>query len=341
MIAPTTRYAPRAAELEPPDRPAARFVVHKQIMGGRFRFRSSHEALLDLVEAAYGGHAPHQLPAGGPEFDIELDLSPRRDPVGIEPPPVRTQLGAGRVLGFMDDDNYVLISPQQRRARVVASEDMLGHAYHLRYELIEFAVFILATRGQRLVPLHAACLGGGGRGLLLLGASGSGKSTLALHGLLQGLEFLAEDAVFVQPDSMLATGVASYLHVQADALDTIDDMAARRWIASSPVIHRRSGVAKFEVDLRRAPAPARLAQQPLQLVGAVMVSNQRADDPGALLTRLVGDDIAARLRADQPYAKGQPGWHGFERRMVHLGMHELRRGRHPRSSVDALRQLLG
>src|SRR3546814_4333811 len=99
---------------------------------------------------------------------------------------------------------------------------MLDWPYHLRYELIEFAVFLLAARCQRPVPLHAACVGRGGRGILLLGASGSGKSTLVLHSLLQGLDVLSEDAVFVQPDGMLATGVANFLHVRAAALAGIE-----------------------------------------------------------------------------------------------------------------------
>jgi hypothetical protein len=177
-----------------------RHSVCRQILGGCFRFESTSEALLDLVEAAYAGLPSHQLPMDAPEFRIELRLLPRQaPPSAVEPPPVRVQSGAGLLCGVMDASNYVVLAPEQQRALVVASEDMLGRPYHLRYELIEFAVFTLATRGVGLVPLHGACVGWQGRGILLLGASGSGKSTLALHSLLQGLDFLAEDAVFVPP----------------------------------------------------------------------------------------------------------------------------------------------
>src|SRR3546814_6740119 len=186
-----------------------------------------------------------------------------------EPPAVRSRMDKDVLYGIIDAWNYVLVSPRRRRARVVASANMLDWPYHLRYELIEFAVFLLAARCQRLVPLHAACVGRGGRGILLLGASGSGQSTLVLHSLLQGLDVLSEDAVFVQPDGMLATGVANFLHVSADALDGIEDVAARRWIASSPVIRRRSGVEKFRVTCRRAPRPVRLQ------VGTVRVVDTR------------------------------------------------------------------
>lgn len=310
-------------------------------MGGRFRFRSGSEALLGVVETAYGGHARHCFAQDGPELDVELRLLPRAGPLGGEPPPVRARLDDALVYGIMDDHNYVVVSPGHRRARVVASADMLHRRYHLRYELLEFAVFLLAARSQCLVPLHGACVGRDGRGVLLLGASGAGKSTLALHSLLQGLDFLAEDAVFVQPDSMLATGVANFLHVQADALDSVGDAAARRWIAGSPVIRRRSGVEKFEADLRLAPAPARLAPAPLLLVGTVILSDQVSDGSSAMLAPATGEDIAACLASEQAYAMTRPGWRRFERWLMRSPVHRLLRGPHPASSVDALRDFLG
>jgi len=222
---------------------------------------------------------------------------------------------------------------------VVASADMLKCPYHLRYELIEFAVFVLATRAQGLVPLHGACVGRQGRGVLLLGESGSGKSTLTLCSLLQGLELLAEDAVFVQPQTMLATGVANYLHVRADTLQFIEGEAVRRWITAAPLVRRRSGVQKSEADLRLGPGA--LAPSPLSLACAVFVSSEAAAAPERLLSRVSPTGLAERLAADQSYAAGQPGWQHFAERLTRLGVYELRRGAHPRASVDALRALLG
>ncbi|MFC5436133.1 serine kinase [Rhodanobacter umsongensis] len=321
------------------ERSGQQLCVHRQILGARFRFESTSEALMQLVETAYAGLPPQQLPMAGPEFRIDLRLLPRQSRADhAEPPPVQAQSGAGLLSGVMDASNYVVLSPAQRRGLVVASQDMLSRPYHLRYELIEFAVFTLAARGIGLVPLHGACVGRQGRGILLLGASGSGKSTLALHCLLQGLDFLAEDAVFVQPESLLATGVANYLHVQGDVLRLVEDGPARHWIGGSPVIRRRSGVDKFEADLRAGHG--RLAKAPLELVGAVFVCSQPAEDPAILLSPVSAGDIAARLHVDQPYAATQPGWHRFGQRLTHIGVHELRRGRHPRDSVNALLSLL-
>ncbi|WP_279412970.1 serine kinase [Luteimonas sp. 8-5] len=314
-------------------------------MGAHFRFRSDSKALLDVVDMAYAGLPAHLFAREGPELEVELRLLPGDVDVGDtlvaeEPPSVRTRLGERIVYGVMDARNYVLVSPQVRRARVVASDRMLDRPYHLRYELIEFAVFLLAARCQGLVPLHAACLGRDGRGVLVLGASGAGKSTLALHALAAGLELLSEDAVFVHPVGMVATGIANYLHVHADALERIDDEATRAWIESSPVIRRRSGVRKHEADLRRAPAPLRTAATPLRLVATVILSTEPAEDPAALLEPMPGRDALAFLDTDQDYARTQPGWDLFARWIASSPVYRLRRGRHPGDSVDAVRPLL-
>jgi hypothetical protein len=297
--------------------------------------------MLDLVEAAYAGLPPHTLPAVDTEFHIELCLRPHDASALEEEPPVpRIRPTGDGLRADINPSNYVAVDPVRRHARVVATEDMLQHAYHLRSELIEFAVFILAARGIGLVPLHAACVGRQGRGILLLGDSGSGKSVLVLHALLQGLELLAEDAVFVRPANLLATGVSNYLHLRFDAPHLLEDHTHRRWIARAPVIRRRSGVEKFEVDLRQAHGRLALAAGPLALAGAVFVSTRVADSPDALLTPLCTRQASAMLQAGQPYASGQPGWQRFRREILRRNIHRLRRGRRPRDSVDALCQLL-
>lgn len=329
----------RRKAFPPPEPACPPHIATKRVLGGLFRFESDSGALIRLVEAAYGGLPSQTLTGAAAEFRVGMRLLPRRaNPWTAEPPAPRIWQEGKLLHADVDASNCVVIDPARRCARIVVSEDMLQHAYHLRSELIEFAVFILAARGLGLVPLHAACVGRQGRGLLLLGGSGSGKSTLALHGLLRGLELLAEDAVFVQPAALLATGVPNYLHLRSETLDFVEDDAIRGWVARAPVIRRRSGVEKFEVDLRREYG--RPAAGPLALVGAVFVSAQPADRPGALLTRLDARAVGHLFEVDQPYAPSQPGWRRFKREIMDRGVHQLRRGCHPRDSVDALCRLL-
>lgn len=320
------------------ERRVRRCESRRWLLGGHFHFASDSGALLRLVEAAYAGVPPQRLP-DAPEFRIELDLLPARArPYAPEPPPLRMHTGAGVLCGVVDERNYVVFAPGERRALIVVSEDMLAHPYHVRCEMIEFAVYILAARGLRQVPLHAACLGRDGRGLLLLGPSGAGKSTLALCGLRRGLDLLAEDGVLVEPRRLALSGIPNYLHLRADALERTD-AATRSWIAASPTIRRRSGVEKFELDLRAGRA--RLAQAPLRLAGVVFVSAEPAAPGAPLLEPLPPAQAAARLAADQPYAAGQPGWAPFVRQLPQIGVHRLRRGAGPEAALDALLPLLG
>jgi energy-coupling factor transporter ATP-binding protein EcfA2 len=207
----------------------------------------------------------------------------------------------------------------------------------VRYELIEFAAVTLAARVQRLVPLHAACVGRRDRGLLLLGASGAGKSTMCLAAALAGVELLSEDSVFVAAERMLATGLPNYLHVRRDGLRFVDDRAARRSLAAAPTIRRRSGARKLEVDLRESALP--VSRRALQIAGVVVLSARRAKS-GALLRSLRRADVLASLRGSQGYARHQPAWDRFERKVGQLPGYVLRRGSHPREGAEALRAIL-
>jgi hypothetical protein len=320
------------------ERAVALPAKHMQLLGAKFRFDSNSPDLLRLVEWAYRGLPRHRFPGLARELRVSLLLtSNARRPRRAEPPPLAMISGSGLLGGATQPANFAVMSPHEHAAIVVLSPQMLRFPYHARYELIEFAVFTLAARVQRLVSLHAGCIGRGGRALLLIGPSGSGKSTVALHCLLDGFEFLSEDSVFVNPHSMLATGVSNFVHIRADALRWLGRAPEAAVIRNSPVITRRSGVKKFELDLRRDGL--RLAKSPLKIVGAVFLSPNSAGN-GPLLRSISQSALLANLAETQGYAVSQPQWRDFRRNLTHLRAFELRRGRHPRLAVDALSSVL-
>lgn len=304
------------------------------LLGVQVDFLSDHPALLDLAEAAYGGLPAHRL--ADVRVEVELRLAAGDADLGSEPPAPRMLGGAGVVGAAVDAHNLVLVMPQLGRAVVQLSRAMLGFPYHARYELVEFAVFQLAARTQGLVPLHAGAVGHGGEAALLMGVSGAGKSTLALHAALQGLDFVTEDGSFVAPEGLRVTGVANFVHLRFDALDWVEDAALRERIRASTVIRRRSGVPKYEVDLRSGWA--RLAAQPLRLAHLVFASAEPAGE-GALLQPLGSEEMLALLHDDQHYAIGQPGWAAFVAGCSGLRGWVLRRGAHPADGAAALRRL--
>jgi hypothetical protein len=320
------------------ERSAARARRRMQILGAQFDFESNSRRLLRLVDAAYSRLPQHRLGGPVPTLRVRLELASSEHAGRARPPPLGMLSGAGFLCGATARSSFAVLSPLEGSALVVVAQEMLGNAYATRYELIEFAVFTLAQRVQGLVPLHAACVGHAGRGLLLMGGSGAGKSTLALHCLLAGFDFLSEDSTFVAADSMRATGVANFLHVRANSLRFLARGAAATMIRKSPVIRRRSGVEKFEVDLRRMGYP--LATAPLKLDALIFLSKESAGTR-PLLAPLGKSRVREYLVASQPYAASLSEWRAFKRNAALLEAFELRRGRHPQEAVAALEDLTG
>jgi hypothetical protein len=331
----------------PPDpfgeRKRTAFRERLQLLGGRFEFETDSRRLQRIVRAAYAGLPAHRLARTPPRFRVRLVVTaaPRtrggsRAARG-EPPPVQSLAGAGILCGAMGCAGFVAVAVQQRAALLVVSQQALRHPYHVRYELLEFAVYLLAARAQQLVPLHAACVGRGGQGVLLMGRSGAGISTLVLQCLLGGLDFLAEDSVLVGPQSLLATGVANFVHLRQDALRFLDPRQRSALLRESTRVRRRSGVEKLEIDLRRTRR--RLAAAPLRIRAVVFISAGRARG-SSLLTPLPKSVVLRRVASNQRYAAQQPGWHSFISKLSRLPAYELRRGRHPREAATAVRLML-
>jgi len=309
-----------------------------RVLGSSVEFTSNSRELLGIAREAFARVPQHRWPRGT-RRTLRINLQCARDgtsPARARPPRPVLSSGAGLLCAHVDASNFVLVDPGAARSLVQVSDSMLRHRQLVRYEMIEFAAIMLATREQELVALHAGCVGAGGRGVLLLGASGAGKSTLTLHAALSGLNFLAEDSVFVQPATLCATGLSAYTHAREDALHLIADRRVRQVARRAPRIQRRSGVRKREIDLRRGIV--RLAPRPLRIVATVVLSARPAHDAGPLV-RLSAAQLRRVLRAEQPFAAARPGWKEFERRVLRAGGFRLHRVP-PADGVSSLRELL-
>lgn len=308
-----------------------------RMLGGRFEFQTTSRELMRLVRWAYTGLPEHRMSSTAPRCAIRLvlgDTPPGRET--DEPAPFAMTSGPGLLCGASPSTSMAVMSAHERSALVIVEREMLRFPYHVRYELLEFAVFTLAARVQGLMPLHAACVGSGRRGVLLIGESGAGKSTAVLHCALAGFDLVSEDSLFVSSETLRATGVANFLHVRDESLRFLPSSDAAI-LRRSPVIRRRSGVEKLEIDLRQPRF--RLARVPLEVAGVVdLVPRPARNCP--LLAPLGRREFLRRLRASQPYAASQPGWRTFTERIRAVPAFELRRGRHPRDTAEALRQLL-
>jgi hypothetical protein len=151
------------------------------------------------------------------------------------------------------------------------------------------------------------------------------------------MEFAAEDSVLVQPHGLRATGIASFLHLCPDSLRFLAAAQRSRVRRTARLIRRRSGIDKLEIDLRHSHY--RLAPAPLRIRAVAFLSARQAVR-GRLLQPLGKSVVRQRLLGQQRYAAQQPGWAAFSRQLLALPAYELRRGAHPRESVEALQELL-
>ena len=317
----------------------ARLRTRVSVLGGDFAVEASDAALLALAVEAFGGLPKHRLDRRPHRFSVRLTLTdhPQTWARGAAPPRPILGAGAGLLCATVDAGNFAVVNVARSAALVSISKAMLRQRYYARYELLELAFLTLAARAQSLVPLHAACVGAAGKGVLLMGASGMGKSTLSLHALADGMQLLSEDSAFVAMPSLRVTGVPSYLHLGPQALRFLPSTSMRKAIERSPTIERRSGARKLEIDLRQLEG--KIARAPLRVAATVFLSRRSAGRQPAL-RRLARKALLARLRREQPYASAQPNWRAFEQRIVEVPAYELRRLKHPDRAVELLRSLL-
>ena len=304
-----------------------------RVLGARFDVTSNDRRLLALAEHAFAELPAHRL-GRAPRLKMTLLRARPRKRRSEKLPAPRFVSGDGMLVAAADTDNFAVIRPGSGSALVSVA---LADPYHARYELVEFAFLTLAQRALGLVPLHAACVALGNRAALLIGDSGAGKSTISVACVESGLPLVAEDGVFVEPATLRATGCATFLHLRRDSKLWVRNPQLATAFRSAPVITRRGGTRKYELDARRAGLP--LAPRPPRIAAVIVLSRRRARGD-RLLESLSGTARDRALRRSQPFALGQPGWAEFGERVSKLPAYLLMRGAHPADGADALRALL-
>ena len=309
------------------------------VLGAEILVESTDAALMELAIEAYGGLPPFEKGHTATALGLSMVLNDHGKtwPAGEIPPAPILSSGSGLLCASFDAGNFAVVDPAHARAFINVSRAMLQHPHIIRYELIEFAILTLASRSRSLVPLHAACVGLGANGCLILGASGTGKSTLCLMALEHDLSVLSEDSTFVDPMAHKLFGVPNFLHVKRETLALLEPGSLRGLVEQSRLIYRRSGATKFEMDLRR------LGQGNLEnSVGfaATIFLTQKTAGSGSALEKIDRADMLTRMIEEQPYAVGLPGWDDFCETLVDRPAYELRRTNPPAAAIRELRALL-
>jgi hypothetical protein len=111
-----------------------------------------------------------------------------------------------------------------------------------RWHFLDLALFFfLEERG--FLGLHGAALARDGRGLLLRAPSGQGKSTLTYAAARRRFQAVAEDIVWIAPDTGALWGMPWAFHLLPDAVHLFPELDGR-----AP-IRQLNGEEKIAVDL--------------------------------------------------------------------------------------------
>jgi hypothetical protein len=171
---------------------------------------------------------------GAPDIDVRLWSVPTARDHSLERPPGHGRPvydpPAGEVTYFPEADQ--LFIDFERRVRVLADPGASGAQARMRSSSAEQDVWLLSRplftlplvellKRRGLYSVHAGGVAVDGRAIVLAGASGSGKSTLAVALARAGLDFLADDMVF------LSRGADTVrVHSFPDEADLTDGSAA-------------------------------------------------------------------------------------------------------------------
>jgi hypothetical protein len=151
------------------------------------RFARTHAAPPDVrVEFLLAGQHAHVLTPAGPSRPVyetphgQLFYFGDRDVLYGDLAGVRLHCAPGDGVAWIE----------------AATSFGAAELYLTTHPLLTICLMELLERRRRY-SLHAACLARDGRGVVLAGPTGSGKSTLAIALARAGLDFLADDVVFL------------------------------------------------------------------------------------------------------------------------------------------------
>ncbi len=135
-----------------------------------------------------------------------LRLRVRVDPKGALAPPPTFRRQGHLFCVVSDADNFAVADLRLLSGAIfVSAQTAADHAW-FRWFFVEAMGYVLLAQ-RYAIPVHAACVMGGGSGVLLCGASGAGKSTLSFACARAGWTYVSDDASWLLPDGAESTAI--------------------------------------------------------------------------------------------------------------------------------------
>jgi hypothetical protein len=308
------------------------YVVDLLIMAKTVRLESNS---LTVVESALEFFARHQgRPLGDPEFFWRI--------VSQEDDSQTDQ--AGVALSAFSDHGLRFVNIGQRNFLAVDLEACEGIGF-VAERLVESepklncrpffdTLFCMTAGSLGMVPLSAACVGLGEKGILLFGPPNSGKTTASYLAAMQGLEFHADQAVFLEVE-------AGELRVWGDFLPAIFRPESLQFLPELRATTRRFSYPGLTVHyLPKRPFQPSKAR-PVSPICSVFLHRGGACETH--LAPILSSDLTHRL-AESILFKDDDRFQQQTSTILHflakLPAHDLAYGSDPAMATHCVRQML-
>jgi len=257
-----------------------------QVMGRTIRLATNSRLVLDQAVQFLARYAA--TPQGAPEFLWRIVSQAR---AGVAPPwpEISAFSEDGLRLISIGQHSFLGVDLKRREAVGILAEALVSDAGGFCTPFLD-DLFLLTAGSLRLVPIAAACVAQGERGLLIFGPPNSGKTTSSYLAAKLGLEFHADQAVFLerQAGRLLAWGDFLPAVFRPEALRYIPELST----LTSPFHYRQ---LTFHYLDKNYLQPKRA--HPVLPVGCVFLARRQAQAP--FLEPLSGDGFSCRLADSQ------------------------------------------
>lgn len=175
----------------------------------------------------------------------------------------------------VDAENFAVCDLRRGIAFSWLTEAALADRLYLRYYFLEGPVYSMLQQ-LYLVPVHAACVNFGDRGMLLCGDSGAGKSSLAYACARRGWTYIADDTISLirAQRERKVIGNPYRIRFREAAVDLFPELGKHQ------VVRQVAGDQAIELPTSSVPEISTASTSP---VDYVVFLNRRDGNPPALV----------------------------------------------------------
>jgi hypothetical protein len=239
-----------------------------------------------VVESALGFFARHQgRSPGNPEFlwRIVSEEDPKMDLAGVA---LSAFSDRGLRFANIGQRSFLAVDVEAREGIGFVDERLVEREPKRHCRSLFDTLFCMSAGSLGMVPLSAACVGMGEKGLLIFGPPNSGKTTASYLAAMLGLEFHADQAVFLEIE-------ASKLRAWGDLLPAIFRPESLQFLPELRASTRRFSYPGLTVHY--------LPKHPFQAINARAVSPvcsvflNRGSTCKAQLAPVMSDELLGRF----------------------------------------------